>query len=305
MIDVSHKFSTLRYASAQGTLRLSPAAVDKVRNRQVPKGDVLEVARAAGIQAAKRTSDWIVFCHPLPLDWVDIGFEIGDDTIVVSGEAKSIWKTGVEMEALTAVTAALLNMYDMLKPIDDDLAFGDIRLVKKRGGKSDFTDRFTQPLQAAVLVISDSTFAGEREDSAGAAVREILERQPISVQTFDVLPDERDMISARIKELADSSTMDLIFTVGGTGLGPRDITPEATRDVIDRELPGVAEAMRAYGKDRTPYAMLARGIAGACNSTLIVNLPGSRKGAQESVQALFPGLLHGLFMLWGLGHSKK
>ena len=144
MIDVSPKFNSLRYAKAEGYLHGKPEAVPRVANRTVPKGNVLEVARAAGIAAARGWSDMIVFCHPIPVDWVEVYFEVKDEYIHVIAEGRSVWKTGVEVEAITAVTGALLNAYDMLKPLDADLSFGGIRVVKKKGGKTDFADTFSK-----------------------------------------------------------------------------------------------------------------------------------------------------------------
>ncbi|NOY58427.1 MAG: bifunctional molybdenum cofactor biosynthesis protein MoaC/MoaB [Calditrichaeota bacterium] len=305
MIDVSPKFLTLRSAKAEGVLSAPPEVIRRIAENTVPKGDVRQVARAAGIAAAKRSSDIIIFCHPIPLDWVEVFFELSDSTMKVTAEVKAVWKTGVEMEALTAVSAALLNAYDMLKPLADDLSFGDIRLVKKRGGKSHFTDDFDQPLKAAVLVISDSTFAGERQDKSGKIIKAFLEKQPVEVAFYEVLPDDVEKISARLISLADEDKCHLIFTTGGTGLGPKDFTPEATRPVIDKHVPGIAEAIRRHGKERTPYAMLSREIVGLRGDCLIINLPGSSKGAEESMQALFPGLLHAFPMMWGGGHDKK
>lgn len=302
MIDVSPKFNTLRYALAKGTLFATPETIQRVKEKTVPKGDVLEVARAAGINAAKRCSDWMVFCHNLPLDWVELRFELGEDFIKVFAEVKAIWKTGVEMEALSAVTGALLNMYDMLKPLETNLSMGEIKLVKKKGGKSDFQDSFAEPLKTAVLVISDSTYAGEREDKSGKIIKEFLANQPVNIAFYEILPDEEEKISHRLKELVDKEKVVLIFTTGGTGLGPRDVTPQATRAIIDYEVPGIAEAIRKHGKDRTPYAMLSREVCGVRNRSLIVNLPGSSRGARESLEALFPGLLHAFPILLGGGH---
>ena len=305
MIDVSPKFSTLRYAKAEGKLYCQPEILEVVSNRQVPKGDALEVARSAGIAAAKRTSEWIVFCHPIPLDWVEVTVSVENDHIAVSSEVRAVWKTGVEMEALSAVTAALLNIYDMLKPLDDDLRIREIRLVEKKGGKSDWTDTLPEPLRSAVLVISDSTHAGTRQDSSGEAIREFLQDQPVEVVVFDILPDDREQIEKRLQELVDSEGIDLIFTTGGTGLGQKDVTPEATYAVIDREIPGIAEAIRKHGRDRTPFAMLSRGVCGVRGESLIINLPGSTRGAKESLEALFPGLLHAFLMLRGGGHGNN
>ena len=305
MIDVSPKFKTLRYAKAQGVFFAQPEIIQRIAESSVPKGDVRQVARAAGIIAAKRTADTIVFCHPIPLDVVEVSFELNESSMTVTAEVKSVWKTGVEMEALTAVTAALMNTYDMLKPLSDDLSFGDIRLLKKRGGKSHFKDEFEHPLKAAVLVISDSTFTGDREDKSGKIIQKFLEEQPVDVAFYEVLPDDETVISGRLKSLADSGEYHLIFTTGGTGLGPKDLTPEATRSVIQKEIPGIAEAIRSHGKDRTPYAMLSRELVGLRGGSLIVNLPGSSKGAEESMHALFPGILHAFHMMWGGGHDKK
>jgi len=305
MIDVSGKFNTLRYAQAEGKLFAPPEVIERVIARTVPKGDVMEIARGAGIQAAKRASEWFVFCHVIPLDWAEVEVVPQQDHLLVRAEVRTVWKTGVEMEALAAVSAALLNAYDMLKPLTETLEIGEIRLVKKKGGKSDFRDVFAHPLQAAVLVISDSTYAGEREDKSGKVIREFLSHQPVEVVHYEVLPDDERRIAERLRQLADEEKLDLIFTTGGTGLGPKDRTPEATRQVISYEVPGIAEAMRHYGKERTPFAMLSREVVGVRGNTLIINLPGSSKGARESLQALFPGLLHAFPMMWGGGHEKR
>ena len=302
MIDVSPKFHSLRYALAEGFLYGRPEVLKRVFDKTVPKGDVAQVARAAGILAAKRCSDLIVFCHPIPLDWVEVHIEEHDQGIRVSAEVRSVWKTGVEVEAITAVTGALLNAYDMLKPLDQELSFGEIRVVKKKGGKSDFNDRFPVPVKTAVLVMSDSTHAGKREDKSGKVIAEFLTSQPVAVECYEILPDDRDLIAARLKKLADEEGFQLVFTTGGTGLGPRDVTPEATAAVLDRAVPGIVEAIRRHGKERTPYAMLSRGEAGLRGNCLIINLPGSSKGALESLQALFPGLLHIFPMMAGKGH---
>ncbi len=305
MIDVSTKFNTLRYARAEGFLHGKSETLSRVSEKTVPKGDVVEVARAAGITAAKRCADWIVFCHPIPLDWVEVSLTVEEEVIRVQAEVRSVWKTGVEMEAISAVSAALLNAYDMLKPLDDSLFFDNVRVVKKKGGKNDFKDRFKKKLPAAVLVISDSTFAGKRKDKSGKIIQAFLENQPVTVKVYEVLPDDEERIAARLRKLVDEEGVKLIFTTGGTGLGPKDLTPEATIKVIDREVPGIAEAIRRHGKERTPYAMLSRELVGVRGKNLIVNLPGSSRGAQESLEAIFPGVLHAFPMMAAAGHRKQ
>ncbi len=305
MIDISSKSNTLRYAKAEGRIRAGKSSILKVKNNEVPKGNVLETARAAGIAAAKRTSEIIILCHPLPIDWINISFEFSDDTIFVYAEVKAIWRTGVEMEALTAVSASLLNIYDMLKPIEKELEISGIRLIEKKGGKSDFVDEFSKPLEAAVLVISDSTFAGKREDKSGKIIVEFLKTQPVEIKFYEILPDDSAMISNRLLELADIEKLDLILTTGGTGLGPKDITPETAKKLFDKEAVGIAEAIRKFGNERTPYSMLSRESAGLRDKTLIINLPGSSKGVRESLQAIFPGVLHAFPMIWGGGHDAS
>jgi cyclic pyranopterin phosphate synthase len=275
-----------------------------VKAKTVPKGDVLEVARAAGIQAAKRTSEWIVFCHPIPLDWIDLQFELNETRIIVTAEVEAIWKTGVEMEAMTAVSAALLNIYDMLKPLENNISFSEIKLLNKQGGKTQFTDVFEQPITAAVLVISDSTFAGKREDKSGKAIKEFLDKQPVRVTVYEILPDIREKITNRLIELVDEHRIQLIFTSGGTGLGPKDLTPEATKPILDKEVPGISEAIRRHGRDRTPFAMLSRELAGFRKNPSLSIFPGVQKERKKAWRHCFPGCSMA-FRCCGAGDIQK
>lgn len=304
MINVSHKTHTLRYAKAEGLLRAGPDVRERLRDESIPKGDVAATARAAGIDAAKRTSEWVTFCQTLPLDWVDLSFEVVDEGLKVTAEAQTVWKTGVEIEAITAVSAALLNAYDMCKPLADDLEMSDVKVVEKQGGSSDYKQEFEENLGAAVLVISDSTYAGDREDRSGQVIQSFLDEYPVDVETYDILPDDPEQIRDYVREKSEQHAIDLLFTTGGTGFGPRDETPEAIAPILDREAPGIAEQMRSYGSDRTPYALLSRQVAGTIGQTLVLTLPGSSNGAEESLHALFPGLLHIFPMLWGGSHEK-
>lgn len=154
-------------------------------------------------------------------------------------------------------------------------------------------------IQAAVLTISDSVYSGKRTDLSGPAVRERLEQVGWSVSALEVLPDEGEVISKRLATLADGNQVSAIFTTGGTGVAPRDVTPEATRAVIDREIPGLGELMRARGRDSTPLAVLSRGVAGTRGKVLLVNLPGSPKGALESLDAIVDVVPHVLELLRG------
>lgn len=304
MLNVSHKNETLRTAVAEALLLASADTIERIRKGQIPKGDVPTAARMAGIQAAKRTHELIPDCHPLALDWLEVEVAIEESGLRFTATAQAVARTGVEMEALTGAMVAALTAYDLLKPVDQELEISSVRLIEKRGGRSEFTERVLRPLRAAILVISDSAAAGKRKDRAGKAIAERLASEPVDVVAMELLPDETTSIASTLRRLADEEGLDLILTTGGTGLGPRDVTAEATREVIDREVPGIAEAMRDYGQRRTPYAMLSRGVAGVRGRTLIVNLPGSTRGATESIQALLPGLIHAFPMLQGGGHPE-
>jgi len=152
-----------------------------------------------------------------------------------------------------------------------------------------------------VLTLSDKGAKGKREDKSGAAIREILSAAGYSVVKHQVIPDRLELIKQTLVEWCDKERLDLILTTGGTGFAPRDITPEATTQVIDRPAPGISEAIRAAGMQKTPRAMLSRGVSGIRGATLIVNLPGSEKAVRESLQAILDPLEHGLEILAGGG----
>ena len=305
MRDISRKSNTLRTAVARGTLEVAPAAIEAIRAGAVPKGNPLEVAKVAGIQAAKRTSQLIPYCHQIPLAFADVAFDVGPGAIEVTATVKAIHGTGVEMEALAAASVAALTLYDMLKMLDEHMEIRSIRLVEKRGGKSSFARRLAAPRRAGVLVVSDSVASGAREDRSGRLIAETLAGQGFAVAHSGVVPDDIEAIAAALKRCADDLALDLVVTAGGTGLGPRDVTPEATARVIEREAPGMAEAARSHGQTRTPHAMLSRGLAGLRGKTLIINLPGSPAGVMESLDGLFPGILHAFSMIEGKGHEPE
>jgi cyclic pyranopterin phosphate synthase len=298
--SVTSKTTTLRRASAAARVRTTPEAIARMRSNDLPKKDVLVVSRVAATAAVKKTSELIPYCHPIPIDWVDVSFEVGENFVDIEASVEAVWKTGVEMEALTAVSTAALTIYDMLKPLDQEIVIESVKLEQKKGGKSSYKDPVPPGFEAAVVVTSDGTAAGTREDKSGRLICDRLRSFGIEPR-YEILPDDEEKIVSLLRELIDQDT-DLVVTTGGTGLGPRDVTVEATRRVIEREVPGVLEASRSYGQSRTPYAMLSRGVAGVCGRTLIVNLPGSSRGADESMNAILPGLFHAYPMLRGGGH---
>jgi molybdenum cofactor biosynthesis protein MoaC len=301
MKSTSEKIETLRRATAESVLHGPPHVITALMRGDTPKGNAIDVARVAGISAAKRTWDLIPYCHPMPIDQITVSCEASESTIMVRATVTAIWKTGVEMEALTAASVAALTLYDMAKAMDTALVIQNTRLVEKRGGKTDFADKPFDGFRAAVLVTSDGTAAGTREDKSGKIIRDYLSRVGVTDASYTILPDDREKITDYFKKMA-AEGVHLILTTGGTGLGPRDVTVEAARGVIERDIPGIAEAMRAHGQQRTPYAMLSRGVAGVIGKTVIVTLPGSSRGVKESLDAIFPYVLHAYPMMGGGGH---
>ncbi len=304
MKDVSDKFDSLRTAAAFAQIKARPDTLTLIKKNKVPKGNVMEVAKTAGILAAKRTWELVPFCHPIPLDHVEIGISVNKTGIKIDSSVKAVWKTGVEMEALTAVTVTALTIYDMLKPIDQTLEIRTIKLTQKKGGISDFKEEFQKNLKVAVLVISTSSFEGRREDKSGRIILERLKPESVRVVKYQILPDNQEKIKSRLLNLVDEEKVDLIVTTGGTGLGPSDVTVDATLEIIEKEVPGISEAARAFGQKKTPYAMFSRGVAGIRKKSLIINLPGSSNGIKESLDCLLPALWHAFKMIWGGGHQE-
>ena len=303
MVNITNKVKTHRTAIASAVVRVSKQeTIDAIRNKTVPKGDVLEASRIAGLFGVKRTSDMIPDCHPLPVEYTAISHAIKGLDIEILVEVQTIYKTGVEVEAMHGASVVALTMYDMLKPIDKGIEILNIRLVSKKGGKSQYKEKLNQAVKAAIIVCSDSISAGKKEDRAGQAIREKLQPYQVDVADFSIIPDEIPAIQEKVQTLYDAH-FDLIILTGGTGLSPRDVTPEAIRPMLDREIPGIAEAMRSYGQEHMPYAMLSRSLGGLKGDTLILALPGSTRGAQESMDALFPYLLHLFKVMEFAGHD--
>ena len=303
MVNILDKISTLRFATATAQLKVSSEETIKaILEKRIPKGDVFEFSRAAGLLAVKKTSDVIPDCHPLPIEYTHIRHEIDNLNIHIYVEAATIYKTGLEVEAMHGASIVALTMYDMLKPIDKNIEISSIKLLNKKGGKSSFQDKMTRAIKTAVVVCSDSVSAGKKEDKAGKAIISLLEKSTIHTSHYSIIPDEKIAIQSTVKKLVDEH-FDLILFTGGTGLSPRDITPESIAELIEREIPGIMEVARNYGQQRTPYAMLSRGIAGFIGNALVITLPGSTNGAKESMQALFPYLKHIFKVIEGIRHD--
>lgn len=303
MIDVGDKPETLRIATAQALLIIDPQITNSIKDGNTPKGNIYEVARVAATLGAKKTSDLIPYCHPIPIDDIKVNVLLEQNQIKINVTVKSIWKTGVEMEALTGASIAALSIYDMLKPLDRYLKIDHIHVVEKHGGINDFSEKYDTKLNAAVLVITDSR--DKNLDKSGKIIINALKKYDFNLVEYKIVPDNTTTIEDTLRYFTDKLSVDIIISTGGTGVGNRDNTPEATKKVIEKEMIGISENLRDYGQRRTPLSMLSRGVAGIRGKTVIINMPGSTVAVSQSLNALFPGIMHIFKIISGHSHDKS
>ena len=299
MVDITHKSNTLREATAQAIVKVgSQATIDLIEHGKIPKGNVFEMSKAAGLLGVKKTPDLLPDCHPLPIEYTSVSYEISELEIRILMTVKTIYKTGVEVEAMHGASIVALNMYDMLKPVDKQVEIATIKLLSKTGGKSSYKSA-PEALNCTVVVCSDSVSRGEKEDKGGKRIVERMEAHGLTT-SYVVIPDEESVIQDHINRFDG----DLLIFTGGTGAGPRDRTPDAIRPLLDTTLHGVEEEMRRYGQERMRYAMLSRSLAGIRQGKVILAFPGSTGGVKDCLNAIFPQLFHIFHVLKGGGHEK-
>lgn len=323
MIDVGRKRPTRRRAVACGTIRMSREAFEAVKNGTLPKGNVLALAEAAGITGAKKTPDMIPMCHTLPLDQVTIHCDLDehDRSITVYAQAVAFAKTGVEMEALAGVNAALLTIWDLTKGLDPNLLIGEVRLLIKTGGKSGIwtnpdgipdwlndqlpNEQSLDGKNVAILVMSDRASSGEYEDKSGPLLSELLTRQGGYVSDVTVIPDDPESIKKNIEDIQQTSHPDLLIASGGTGPGPRDVTPDVLEEICDRMLDGLGDLLRTESLHYTDTAWLSRMTAGMLGSTLVIAFPGSPKAVKECWEIIAPFIGDALDKIKKQGYGEK
>ena len=299
MVDVTNKLLTVRVAKAEGKINMRPETIAGIKDGELPKGNVLNTAKIAGIQAAKKTSGIIPLCHQLNLSFVDIEFEFKSDSIWIRSTVKTKESTGVEMEALSAVSIALLTVYDMCKAVDKTMEISGVKLIEKKGGKSDYATGYRP--KVGVVTLSDGVVRGKREDISGKILADGFLNSGCVVDHRIVLEDGSDQLVPMIYDWIDSG-VELILTTGGTGLSPRDLTIEVLESIFESKLTGVEQALHAFGRGKIKTAMLSRLTAGLVKGTLVICLPGSPGATRDALEVLIPTIFHSFHMLKGEQH---
>ncbi len=322
MADVRRKRPTPRRAVAVGELHAGAVGFAALRDRSLPKGDALVMAEVAGIQGAKQAALLMPLCHPLNLEYVDIRCVLVPErcAVRVYCEVGIEARTGVEMEALAGLNAALLTLYDLTKPVEPALSMTGMRLLFKEGGKKGLwvhpdglnaDERAHYRPQALarldgvsvlVLTLSDRASAGVYEDGAGPEAARVLDELGAEVSRA-ILPDGIEPLAGELVRAAAAGVR-LVLCTGGTGLGPRDLAPEALARVATRRVPGLGDLFRSASSAHTPLAWLSRADAALVGeSTLVVLLPGSPKAVAQGMAILAPLLAHALAMVAGAAHA--
>jgi len=299
MVDVTDKVSTARMAKAEGKISMLPETISAINNDALPKGNVLTTAKIAGIHAAKKTAEMIPMCHQLNLSYVDIEFHIQKSAILIKSIVKTKEATGVEMEALSAVSGAALTIYDMCKSVDKTMLIGEIKLTEKVGGKSDHSTDYRP--KVGIITLSDSITSGKGEDRSGPILINGFSDAGCEANHQKVLPDGSSELVQIIQAWVKDG-VELIITTGGTGLGPRDLTIQTLDKLFDSKLPGIEQALHAYGRGKVKTAMLSRLTAGVVNGAIVICLPGSTGAAKDALRVLIPTIFHSFHMMEGEKH---
>ena len=299
MVDVTEKTPSIRRARAEGIITLRADTINLIQNEAMPKGNVLTAAKVAGIQAAKKTWDMIPMCHQLNLSFVDLEFELDREQIMIRSIVKTRESTGVEMEALTAVSTAALTIYDMCKAVDKSMTISAVKLVEKIGGKSDHAIEYRP--RVGIITMSDSISARKSEDKSGPILVKGFTDSGCKGDHQKVLPDGSEELLPTIEAWIQDG-VELIITTGGTGLGPRDLTIQMVENNFDSRLPGIEQALHAYGRGKVKTAMLSRLTAGVIKGTIVVCLPGSTGAAKDALKVLIPTIFHSFHMMKGEKH---
>jgi molybdenum cofactor biosynthesis protein B len=303
MIDISDKPVVFRKASAVGKITLKPETIETIKKGGIRKGDPLEAAKLAAIAAAKKTPELLTFCHPIPIDSVEVEFNVGKDSIEAKVTASAWAKTGVEMEALVGVTNALNTIWDMTKYLEKDKAgqypttrISDISVTEKvklangdaaeGKGKTHEKHKHKAPRELRIAVITVSTTRTVETDISGKLLKEIIEKNGHAVSDYAVVPDLKEEIAGAVKKLLGEGA-DAVIVNGGTGTAPADVTIEALRPLFTKEISAFGQllAILSYREIGTAYAN-SRATAGIVDSRPVYCIPGSPDACRLAAEKL-------------------
>ncbi len=327
MSNVSAKKISERKALAYGKIHVGEFAFNEIMNDNLPKGNPLTIAEVAGVIGAKKTADILPLCHPIDISavWVEIIPNKEESCFEAYVLATTIAKTGIEMEALSGVTTALLNIYDMTKPIEPTLTISDVHLLVKTGGKKGVwvctdgipplaqawldnelkVDKVLNDLDVTTITMSDRASQGVYEDTAGESAKEILNTWGANVVAQSLIGDEKELLEKTLQEHL-SKKPEIIFTLGGTGLGGRDITVETLLPLFNKNATGLSQMLKAEGVARfTDKAWLSNSTVGIIDETLIITLPGSKKAVIENLDICYGIIKHAINMKNGIKNHGK
>ncbi|MEH6705117.1 MAG: molybdenum cofactor synthesis domain-containing protein [Galbibacter orientalis] len=255
-----------------------------------------------GVQlAVKNAFSILPEVYPTIIDAIEVLDTLEGTCLKFTVTVKAIHKDNLDSEAMLGASVAAIILSKMLETTHAGVAIGAVKILKSKSALQGFKRMFPSNLKAAVIVCSDTISEGKKEDKAGKAIIEKLKESSVEVSHYEVIPDEKDSIAEKALEL--SKTNNLLIYTGGTGLSFRDVTPEALAPLLERNIPGIEEAIRSYGQERMPFAMLSRSVAGTIGNCLVLALPGSTNGARESMDAIFPHVLHVFKILRGQSHD--
>ncbi|WP_456867395.1 molybdenum cofactor synthesis domain-containing protein [Galbibacter sp. BG1] len=255
-----------------------------------------------GVQlAVKNAFSILPEVYPTIIDAIEVLDTLEGTCLKFTVTVKAIHKDNLDSEAMLGASVAAITLSKMLETTHAGVAIGAVKILKSKSALQGFKRMFPSNLKAAVIVCSDTISEGKKEDKAGKAIIEKLKESSVEITHYEVIPDEKDSIAEKALEL--SKTNNLLIYTGGTGLSFRDVTPEALAPLLERNIPGIEEAIRSYGQERMPFAMLSRSVAGTIGNCLVLALPGSTNGARESMDAIFPHVLHVFKILRGQSHD--
>lgn len=293
MVDIGGKEPSYRRAVARGWIKLKRETMDAIKSGRIPKGDVLTVARVSAILAVKRTPELIPGCHPIPLTHIAFEFQMDEEGISVTCKVTSESKTGVEMEALTGVAVALLTIWDMVKEVEKDengqypfTSIENIKVLEKaKGGHIRHKEDLPKTLKFALVTISDSRTI--ETDESGRIAEEMLKTAGHEIRKRLIITNDRVEIKRTVEGLLDNDEIDVILTIGGTGLSKRDVTVEVVSEKIEKKIDGFGELFRFLSYNEIGTAtMLSRAFAGVAKGKVLICLPGSKDAVELAIREL-------------------